>query len=403
MLSARDEELLGVSNRSDPMGFLAVWSARARDLVPHLTEQTTQVRGFQVLIEAYRLWSLYQQDHPEHADRLSDFFILVEQVFARLVGCHDDWNLPGARRVRNRAHESPCISISDTDWHLLGGQKANGLWGLYRGASMRAHILSREGDTLSGDTWQAAIAHPGLKSTAQNRLFEMIEVAMEGETVELPTHKNNQLVQDVLETYWNLPLAEYLQKTLIESEPLTRKLADRLIKAEDEYHRQILTSAANDLPEHKSALENVLRCENLISILETVFYWLCASKGVSITKAVEKMPVNLEHLRTAFKAFTDSGNYGDGIARKRQRRIINILDLANAESLARSVLLLHEKVSTKRGRAAWVWEENGTLHSDTEFSHPPAEYFEIGGAWRNDYYLHPLKSISRQLREIRGE
>ncbi len=74
MLSARDEELLGVSNRSDPMGFLAVWSARARDLVPHLTEQTTQVRGFQVLIEAYRLWSLYQQDHPEHADRLSDFF-----------------------------------------------------------------------------------------------------------------------------------------------------------------------------------------------------------------------------------------------------------------------------------------------------------------------------------------
>ena len=50
MLTEKDDELLGVSNRSDAMGVLAVWSVRGRDLVPHLTEQTTNVRGFQILV-----------------------------------------------------------------------------------------------------------------------------------------------------------------------------------------------------------------------------------------------------------------------------------------------------------------------------------------------------------------
>ena len=85
MISQKDDELRVVANRSDAMGVLAVWSVRARDLVPHLTEQTTNVRGFQILVEAFRLWELYEPAHPEHAGRLDDFFLLVEQAFARTV------------------------------------------------------------------------------------------------------------------------------------------------------------------------------------------------------------------------------------------------------------------------------------------------------------------------------
>lgn len=134
MVSQKDDVLLGVAQRSDAMGTLAVWSARARDLVPHLTEQTTEIRGFQILAEAFRLWGVYQQNHPEHAGRVDDFFLLVEQAFARTVGKRDQaWRLPGARRVAGRCQEQPHISLVDTGWHLLGGQKANGLWGLYRG------------------------------------------------------------------------------------------------------------------------------------------------------------------------------------------------------------------------------------------------------------------------------
>ena len=104
LITAKDDELVGASSRLDAMGVLAIWSVRGRDLVPHLTEQTANIRGFQILVEAFRLWELYEPNHTEHADRLDDFFLLVEQAFARIVGWRErDWELPGARRVRARS------------------------------------------------------------------------------------------------------------------------------------------------------------------------------------------------------------------------------------------------------------------------------------------------------------
>ena len=134
MLTAKDDELLGRSSRSDAMGVLAVWSVRGRSLVPHLTEQTTNIRGFQILVEAFRLWESYEPAHPEHAGRLDDFFLLIEQAVARTVGRQEkDWDLPGARRVGARSSEEPRISLQDLDWHLLDGQKANGPMGSISG------------------------------------------------------------------------------------------------------------------------------------------------------------------------------------------------------------------------------------------------------------------------------
>lgn len=85
MISSKDDGLVGAANRSDPLGVLAVWSARAREVVPHLTEQTTDVRGFQILVEAYRLWGEFSDKQPQHAERLGEFFMLVEQAFARTL------------------------------------------------------------------------------------------------------------------------------------------------------------------------------------------------------------------------------------------------------------------------------------------------------------------------------
>ena len=112
MLSSRDDELLGAAIRSDAMGVLAIWSVRARDLVPHLTEQTTDIRGFQILVEGFRAWKIYQRTHPERTDHCFDeFFLLFEQAFARTICSRNDgdWSLPGARRVRARAARAPQV------------------------------------------------------------------------------------------------------------------------------------------------------------------------------------------------------------------------------------------------------------------------------------------------------
>ena len=109
MISKRDHDLVGVARRADPLGVLAVWSARARAVVPHLTERTTDVRGFQILVEAFRLSTILRARGFQTADGrgLGEFFMLVEQAFARTIGCRDrDWTLPGARRVRGRLGRS---------------------------------------------------------------------------------------------------------------------------------------------------------------------------------------------------------------------------------------------------------------------------------------------------------
>jgi hypothetical protein len=403
MLSARDEELLGTANRSDPMGALAVWSVRGRDLVPHLTEQTTNVRGFQVLVEAFRLWEVYEAAHPAHAGRIDDFVLIVEQTFARIVGWHTkEWGLPGRRRVVARAWDPPHVSLQDHAWHLLGGQKANGIWGLYRGAARRAGLLDDDMRRLSLQTSVESTMHSLMSASAITRLMELAASAMEGSTVPLPTHGNHSLVRGVLDTFQQVPLADHLHARLIDSHPLNRALAARLLEVEELNHRALLVDAAATLPEHAAALADVIRCEDLLAGLEAVFLWLCASKGGTVEVAVKDLPVDLAAFARARVGFAESGTYGDHTAAARHDRMRDGLDPSSKVTLARSVLELHAQVSKERRRAPWIWEDGGILHSDVEVTRPSEDQLRVGVAWRNDYYLLPLLSVARQLAEVRA-
>ncbi len=404
MLTAKDDELLGASGRSDAMGVLAVWSVRGRDLVPHLTEQTTNVRGFQILVEAFRLWELYEPSHSDHAGRLDDFFLLIEQAFARTVGWHDkDWGLPGARRVRARSSETPHISLQDPDWHLLSGQKSNGLWGLYRGAARRAQLLENDMTRLSSETIQQAALKSRIAGVIQVRLFEAVERAMDGQTVPLPTLMTDNLNKALHNTFWDLPIADHLHARLIKGHDLNRQLANRLLDVAQLDHRTFLTDAARDLPNHGAAIEHVIHCENLLAIVEAIFLWLCASKGKKVESAVADLPVDLDALDAARKSFGRSGIYRGLTAITRHRRFCEQLDTASKVTLARSVLLLHEKVCKERNRAPWVWvnEDQNVLGSDVEVKRPSDSELQVGLAWRNDYYLAPLQGIAKQLAEAR--
>lgn len=403
ILTAPDKDLLGTANRSDAMGVLAVWSARGRDLVPHLTEQTTQVRGFQILVEAFRLWELYEPAHPEHAGRLSDFFIVLEQAFARIVGLRDhEWPLPGSRRVKARLHDpqAPRLSFDDHDWHLMGGQKANGIWGLYRGAARRAGLLDADMTRLSSQTRQAAYLDPCLGHRAQQKFFKIAEAALGGETVELPTHGKSSLVIGIRSSFDTIPLAEHLQAKLVDEHPLNRALARRLVKRKKLDHRAFLMKAERELSTHATALDHTQRCEDLLAVVESVFIALCASKGETLDDAASSLPVDLQALESARDAFARSGHYAGTTAQARHERFCQLLDTSSKLALARSVLVLHEKVSEERGRAAWAWEEDGRLRSDVDLGMPEDHEFEVGLAWRNDYYLYPLREIASQLKEV---
>ena len=401
MISSKDDDLVGVARRSDPLGMLAVWSARAREAVPHLTEQTTEVRGFQILVEAFRLWTIFVNRAPQPPERLMQFFMLVEQAFARTIGCRDgDWRLPGARRVRSRVGETPCISVADAGWHLLGGQLANGIWGLYRGAARRAGLLDANMARLSDDTWEAACATSCLRDVALERLLGFVGRAMDGETVDLPTDRRNALPSALRRTFDEVPLRSHLRERLIDGHALNRALANRLVPLEQLDHRGFFESAAQGLVGHSPVLNRVIDCENLLAVLEGIFYRLCCARGESIEALAESLPVHLGEIQNAREAFAGSGTYTGEAAGKREVRLHETVDTSSAARLARSVLSLHQAVSEERQRAAWVWEDQGTLRSDVDVAEPDEADLKVGLAWRNDYYLRPLSSIARQLEEV---
>ena len=399
MISRKDDELVGVANRSDPMGVLAVWSARARDIVPHLTEQTTDVRAFQILVEAFSLWEIYAAQESQPAIRLREFFMLVEQTFARTIGwCTGDWPLPGARRVRTRSGEHPCISIDNARWHLLDGQLANGIWGLYRGASARAGLLDEGMAYLSEETRQAAESHSRFGDLARKRLFDLVRTAMDGGTVKLPPQGNDSLYRALYDTFSEVPLKHHLRAKLIDGHDLNRALAEQLAACDSLDRRQFLVRAASELDEHHSVLQAVIDCENLLAVVEGVFYWLCCCKGEMIEVAAASLPVDLARIENARRSFAYSGSYPGQTASSRQARIHQHLDTSGVTQLARSVVALHEQVSKERGRAPWVWlEEDRRLQSDADVTRPTKAELTVGLAWRNDYYLHPLRSIAPQL------
>lgn len=401
MLTDEDTELLGASSSIDGMGVLAIWSERGRDLVPYLTEQTTEIQGFQILVEAFRLWEefLKTADNSKYSEKLSDFFILVEQAFARTVGSqHKDWNLPGANRVGARLGDKPRISLDDLDWHLLGAQKSTGLWGLYRGASRRAGLLTEDMKILSPDTYAAAKEGTLISPMGQKRLLDLVGQALAGDSPELPTNLGNSLVQDLCNTYDRVPLRAHFQQKLIDNHVLNRLLAERLRGEAGWDRRQILTSAALDFQNHKEALENAIRCENLLSVVLGVFDWLRSSNGKKVELAGEELQkLNLGQLSLAIENFSASGHYEGGTSKTRHEWFVATLDTTSHVALARSVLELHKKVSEARNRSTWVWEENECLRCDVPIENFDPERLVLGKSWTNDYYLYPLKCIADEL------
>ncbi|MDE2718126.1 MAG: hypothetical protein OXI33_14095, partial [Chloroflexota bacterium] len=349
----------------------------------------------------FRLWTIFVERAPQPPERLPEFFILVEQAFARTVGSPDgDWPLPGARRVRARLDETPCISVSDTQWHLLGAQLANGIWGLYRGAARRAGLLDANMAWLSEDTGVATHATSRLRDAALDRLLELLDRGMHGETVSLPTDGRNPVPGALRRTFDEVPLRSHLRETLIEGHNLNQALANRLVRSGELHHRLFLARAAKELHGYRPVLDRMIDCENLLAVLESIFYRLCCAKGTPLDAVASFLPVQLGEIQQAREAFARSGTNAGTSTGTREDRLYQTIDTSSTADLARSVLSLHEAVCKERERALWVWEDQGTLHSDVQVAEPDDGDLRVGVPWRNDYYLRPLSSIAWQLKEL---
>jgi hypothetical protein len=149
---------------------------------------------------------------------------------------------------------------------------------------------------------------------------------------------------------------------------------------------------------HRVELDNVLRCEDLITPVESLFQATCAARGRTVADIASTLVVDTDLFESARRRFGDSGSYGSGGGGQRQERMVKELDTSSVTALIHSVLKLHGQVAEERRTAPWAWIEQDRVTSDLELDGPKPELLVPGVAWRNDYYLRPLRLITTQLR-----
>ena len=406
-ISARDDNLIGSSSSRDPLGVLPIWSARGRDLVPHLTEQTTSAEGFELLMAIYWLWNRFVSEKPEHSAEQRAFYLIVEQAVAHAAARVNDgvWPLPGKRRVKAQGGASEVsLSIRVSQCHLIQNQLGNGTWGLYRGAAGRAGLLSKGLHALSAPALGLLDARPPFPGRVPGKVMALVEEAFDDPDAEVPfsLHRSNKTVQSMAALIADLPHGAFLWERIVEARPLTENLTGQVLQLGGGLLklgiRPFLLRAARDLPGHREVIEDVIRCESLLAPLEGIFRWMCRQQGESLASAAGALPVSLSSLQNAQSDFSSSGVYPAGGARGRWRLYADELDTSSRTALLGSLLKLHEQISAERGRAPWVEvDENGRLVTNVEVQPVDAAQLDPARAWRNSYYLGSLESVAGQL------
>lgn len=399
-----DKDLVGHLTGRDPLGFLALWSQRGRDIVRNLTEQTRSVAGFQMLFSTFRLYEEFQQQHPDTIISPDDFFILVEQAFAYSnYHCTKSWPLLGISRVSKFYDEGDCrLSLYR---QILSNQLGNGCWGLYRGAAFRSNMVDNTLRRLSDNLYEQAKDVPVLSSRGRKKLFSYIVSALENHEkgVEFRPDNRNNLFRELSEIINTLPDKKLLKQYIVPDNSPEERIAKLLYKNRKafgnipEFRRIFIKLAMETLPDMREDFENICRCEDFIAPVESLFYYLFNFKGMSVGDAAAKTKINLNKFSEAFGRFCDSGKYKKG-AGNRFKIYRDGIDRSSIEKFITSLLDCHLKVATGRGREPWLVIEGGKIVPFIEFD-PPNELNAVPGkTWRNDYYLKPLLSIYSGLR-----
>jgi hypothetical protein len=406
-LPPEDPDLLGIHSSRDPLGFLSIWSQKGRAVVRNLTEQTTEARGFQLLVTTLRLWEDFQAKHADSKVRVEEFFLLVEQAFAYSTQSRTNgWPLPGRERVVKFTHDgNPRLSVKTG---ILANQLSNGVWGLYRGAAFRSGILHESLRCLSAPFRSGMGDNTRLDGRLRDQLFRAILAVHDNldHGVEFSLHGAKQLPDQLADILSRLPQKSLLRRHLFPPDSLEERVAKLLhdnrvaFGSDTSYRRVFIEQCIQEFPEERDAFKQILRCENFIAPVERVFRHLLCLAGERVKSAASAMDIDLSAFREAFNEFQDSGPYSGG-TEQRFGIYRDGIHLSSKEEFIRSIIACHRKVAVERRREPWITDETDKLQPLVELE-GGAEQETLdaipGRTWINDYYLMPLLSVHARLR-----
>lgn len=137
--SNKDEELITGDTIRDHMGVLPVWSAVARELVPHLANSISNINGIIAVLFIYSFDKHYFKESDENTFRR--YFRLMEGLIEYYFAYGADSNSKPCygTRLLNSSHKED-VRIHPDDKRTF----ANGLHQYYRGTCRRAKVISND-------------------------------------------------------------------------------------------------------------------------------------------------------------------------------------------------------------------------------------------------------------------
>jgi hypothetical protein len=399
VLTEKDNSLCLPLSGRDPLGTQTVWQYRARDIVPNLTAASRLSEGFHILLIALAWWPIMAARQNAPKPKFKEFFLLIEQAFARASRCAGEaWKLPGSRRLNDG---DPGVWIGlDKSAHLLDNQLTNGVWGLYRGPALNAGLIDDQNRICNAEFEGRIRDCSPIVGKLLQPIADLCAIKPAVRPVELAKNRANKIVTGLNEILKELPLKDEIRATFVvpAHSQITIDLA-KLLSTKNSLASGIgpfVVRAIDALPQHAPTLSNVVACEQFIAPIDAIFEEICSAEERDVDRVAAQLEIELSDLRAARDRFADAGIYKD-LSRARADALL-ALDLSSKRALVVSLIDHHAAISASRNSAAWITlDESGRLDCSLAASRPDAESLSPDTAWRNGYYLHALYELAHQV------
>lgn len=425
-LTAPDTERLDIRGSRDPLGIAVLWSHVGRHVVGNLTTASASVRGFTSTMLGYHFAEEFApHDRDRESFRLKAFLKFEQLCAYARVRYNSDGNLRGIREVRMRlATDRPITISADSAGQILANQKVYGLWGLYSVPS-KASVLLTDALSLSPQAEDFLQREPirALRKSSSGAQAQIARILNADKSRVEPDGKDEQLFRALaaaLSTTYSAADRDFYRRHLVIGEfgkcrlqPAFAVLMETLLPPGAGFDLDSLKACIAEadrlkLDELAFRLRNIQHLEAVQVPMALLFAFAQARDGASFETVANEVVAcwgaGLRHVNTdALDAMQPEigevfGNSSAGALFAEFAHCLKRGDFARALTL---VLAHNEFVMRERGGAApWIVVQNGKLdvrYRDSHLDALPAPQ-ELSQAWRNSFYIDPLKAVIDQLR-----
>lgn len=423
-----------IKGSRDPLGVQTIWVPFARHLVTNLTSQSTSVRGFTILLLGRYMAEQMIEDGEIYREDALDVFLRMEQLgaYARYIGHAETHEIRGIERVKRSLEEGQGrVTIqADRTGMILSDQKVYGLWGLYSDPARVSGLIPDDPVGVEKDARNFIIEHykPALDKV-RSPLRELLKKGKNRINI-----KTNGVLRSLIEI---LPkdfspdevsfYGQYLRDAKFSSRSPTlpaTDLQERLVRLMSDYSNEELgqplgREEAVSLQEKAKAagdeqvaryLNWMIELESLLAPATALFGYIQTQDGQEPADVAGKLKndwgtqiPNLDwgkfwELLPEIEKHVDDQSLTEIIGNCYQA-----MESGDYLESVRAVLKWNRKVMETRSTGPWI--KTGTdgrievRYRSLEQVNPTGD--ELHNLWNNSYFINAVKSVTRQLRNVR--